>query len=163
MVWVNDDGLRIKFGTEEALDTAIGEYGDADGSTHKTQLILSPETLGDGKIVHDSVRFAGTNGKTMYLKSATIFVEDAFTSSGTPTLTIGFDNVDGTTFDADGVDAAIALADIDADGDTVTCDGALVDTRLTNDQALYLTTTVASGSYTGGKGWLELEWYYVNP
>lgn len=160
MAWINDDGLRVRFATEEAELTHIGEFGDFDpGSIHLVQLELSAESLpAVAKKIHTSVRIPGSNGKTAYLKKAEIFVETAFTGGGN--LTIGFDNVDGTVFSANGVDAAVAYTAMTA-GVTIACDGTLVNTRLANTQALYVTTTVGTAIPATGKGWLRL-WYYLS-
>jgi len=163
MAWINKDGLRVLFASEEAADAAIGEYGDFDpGSTHLVQLELNPEVLDAvEKKVHYAVRLPGSNGKTCFLKQAEVYVETPFDSAGDAfTLTIGLDNVDGTVYDEDGIDAAIAQAAMDAVGDTVACDGAKVETRLDNTKALHVTTTVGGAVPTAGKGWLRI-WYYL--
>lgn len=162
MVWINDDGLRVRFASEEAVNNPLGEYGNFDpGSIHLLQLEINPDTLDSvGKQVWDSCRLPGTDGKVCYIKKAEIHVETAFDSAGDGfTLTIGFDNVDGTVYDADGIDATVAQASLSA-GAEIECDGAKVDTRLDNTQALYLTTTVGTEVPTAGKGWVKV-WYYM--
>jgi hypothetical protein len=47
-------------------------------------------------------------------------------ATGATTLSIGLKQLDGTDIDPDGIDATIAKTAIDADGDVVQCDGALV-------------------------------------
>lgn len=159
MAWTNDDGLTIKFASEEAENTPLGEYGNYDpGSVHLLQLDINPESLDTvGKKVWTSCRLPGTGGKVCYIKKAEIHTETAFTGGGT--LTVGFDNVDGTVYDADGIDATVAYTSMTA-GSEIECDGAKVNTRLDNDQALYLTTTVATAAPTAGKGWVKI-WYYL--
>ena len=74
----------------------------------------------------------------------------------TPTLTIGLVEKDGTTIDADGIDAAIAESALDAIGETVLCDGALVAKLVgigTEDGQLVVTT---GGTVTAGKFSLEI-------
>lgn len=162
--WTNNDGLFIRFGNLEGTLTEVGEYGNYDpGSLHLVQLNLGPDNLGLGKAIHHAVRFPGANDQTFYLYKAEVYVETAFDSAGeAATLTIGFDNIDGTVFDADGVDVAIAEAALAA-GALITCDGALIETRLANTQPLYLTTTVGTEAFTAGKGWVKLWYYLVNP
>lgn len=163
MAWINDDGLRVRFASEEAADTPVGEYGNFDpGSVHLVQLEINPTVLNAvGKQVHTSVRFPGANGKTCFIEKAEVHTEAGFDSAtDTFTLTIGFDNVDGTVYDADGIDVAIAQTAIDTAGEDVVCDGAKVKTRLDNTQPLYLTTTVGGEVPTAGKGWVKV-WYYL--
>jgi len=163
MVWINKDGLRIRYASEEAANNPLGEYGNYDpGSIHLLQLAIGPEQLAAlGKQVWATCRLPGTGGKTCFIHKAEVHVETPFDSAGDAfTLTIGFDNVDGTVYSANGIDDAIAQAAIDAVGDVVTCDGALVNTRLNNTKALYLTTTVGGAVPTAGKGWVKV-WYYL--
>lgn len=163
MAWTNADGLRVLFASEEAADTPIGEYGNFDpGSVHLVQLEINPEVLDTvGKNVYTAVRFPGANGKTCFIEKAEVHTEVGFDSAGDVfTLTIGFDNVDGTVYDADGIDVAIAQTAMDTPGEDVVCDGAKVKTRLDNTQPLYLTTTVGGAVPTAGKGWVKV-WYYL--
>ena len=166
--WTNGDGLFVRFGNLEGTLTEVGEYGNYDpGSIHMVQLNINGgagENLNTlTKQVHHAVRFPGANDQTFFLYKAEVEVEVAFDSAGeAATLTIGFDNLDGTVFDADGVDVAIAEAAIDAVGDTVVCDGAQVGVRLNNTQPLNLTTTVGTEVFTAGKGWIRLWYYLVN-
>jgi hypothetical protein len=165
-IWVNDDGLRIRFGVEEAVNTKIGEYGAFDpGSVHLVQLELKWEDMQDlDKVVHYAVRLPGANGRTFFLKDAKIYVEEAFASTGGLfTLVVGLDNADGTVFDADGIDADVTQAELakTADGsEGVQMTGALVGERLANTQPLYVTTDVNGAVPTAGKAWLRL-WYYL--
>lgn len=157
--WLNQDGLRIWFGRDEGVDTHVGEYGAfSQGSIHHVRLDLNPESLGGpGKKVFYSVRLPGANDQPGYIKEATVFVEQAGTGGGAITA-IGLDNLDGTVFDADGIDAAVAVGTA---GATVTCDGALVNTRLTTDQPTNITVTT-TGTFTALKAWLELKYFVEN-
>lgn len=161
--WYNNDGLFIRFGTEEAKKTKVGEYGDYDpGSIHLVQVRLDyTDMTALAKTVHRAVRLPGANSQTCFLKKAEVFIEEAFDSAGNAfTLEIGLDEVDGDIFDADGIDTAIAETAIDAVGDTVVCDGARINTRLANTVPLHITTTVGGAVPTAGKGWLRV-WFYI--
>lgn len=163
MVWINNDGLRVRFGTEEAVETQAGEYGNFDpGSIHLVEIRLDVTNLGTlTKQTYTSVRLPGANDKTCFIKNAEIFVETPLDSAGDAlTLTIGLDNIDGTVFDADGIDNAVAQGSMDAVADVVTCDGSSVKIRLANTQPLYITTTVAGAVATAGEAWLRV-WYYL--
>jgi hypothetical protein len=163
MAWINDDGLRVMFASEEADGTPVGEYGNFDpGSVHLVQLEINPTVLDavDTKIYH-AVRLPGANGKTCFIEKAEVHIEEAFDSSGDAfTLTIGLYNADDTAYDADGIDVAIAQTAIDGVGDIVTCDGAKVKTRLDNTQPLHLSTLVGGAVPTAGKGWVKV-WYFL--
>lgn len=159
--WINADGLYLKFGTKEAKPTDIGEYGDFDpGSVHLVEVELTPESLHSvGKIYPgDTTKLP----KDFYLKKAEIFVEEAFVGVGM-TIDFGIDNADRTVRDADGIDAAVATASLTA-GATITCDGDLVNTRVTSakdpDQSHLVAITVNDAAPSAGKGWLRL-WYYL--
>ncbi len=90
-----------------------------------------------------------------FIESATLRVLTAIDGT-TPTLTIGLVEKDGTTIDADGIDAAIAESAIDAIGETVLCDGALVAKLVgTGAEAGQLVVTTG-GTVTAGKFSLEI-------
>ena len=79
----------------------------------------------------------------------------------------GDDNA-GDVIDADGIDAAVALAVMDARGDVVHCDGALVSSTATGNvvsigaSAAEL-TIAATGTYTAGKGKLIITYVPEGP
>ena len=164
--WTNADGLYMRFGTKEAEKTKLGEYGNYDpGSTHFIQLNLDwadYPTL--DKVVWRSCRLPGANSQTMFITKAEVYVETPFDSAGDAfTLTIGLDNQDGTVFDADAIDNAIAQSAIDGVGDTVVCDGSSIEVRLANTQPLHLTVTPGGAVPTAGKGWVKVWYMLVNP
>lgn len=90
------------------------------------------------------------------IKTATLTVITAF--AGGTSYNIGLSQPDGTVIDADGIDAAVATAAIDAVGETVACDGALVANTAgigANDAQV---TVAATGTYTAGKARLRIEY-----
>lgn len=149
-VWTNSDGLRVRFGTNKSLDAKEG----------------SPKQAGEHKIFEFEIDAtdlpAHTDTQERFLNrvpsvalpagyllvSASLVTITGFTGSGA-TLTLGLAQQDGTTIDADGIDAAIALTAIDAVGETVTCDGALIGTKLAADG--FMTVTVGTATHTAGK------------
>ncbi len=92
-----------------------------------------------------------------FIVSATLRVIEAIDGT-TPTLTIGLVEKDGTTIDADGIDAAIAEAAIDAVGETVLCDGALVAKLVGIGAAPGQLVVTTGGTVTAGKFSLEIEY-----
>ena len=94
--------------------------------------------------------------------NADLVVTAPFTSGGSATLTIGTYNAAGTAIDADGIDAAIALTAIDADGDVVQCDGAQVSGLVTvGGAAAYVGWNFGTAAFTGGAAKLIIEYIKV--
>lgn len=82
--------------------------------------------------------------------------------AGGTTYDIGLSESDGTVISADGIDAGIALADIDAVGETVICDGALIEaTAGIGSQAGQVVIT-ATGTFTAGHASLEVEYIVLD-
>ena len=160
--WTNDDGLFIRFGTTEGEVQHAGDYRGV-GQLHEVVVEVSFDWLDDvavgtEQIISDTVRIPDG----VHLKSATFYVETAFDSAGeAATLTFGLIDEDrSTAHDADGIDAAIAESAIDAVGDEITCDGALIETTLSNSGTpMLLTATVGTEAFTAGKGWLTVRYY----
>lgn len=73
----------------------------------------------------------------------------------TPTLTIGLEESDGTAIDVDGIDVAIAESALDAVGETVLCDGALVAKLVGIGTAAGQIIVTTGGTVTAGKFVLE--------
>lgn len=155
MAWLNNDQLLIKYGTEEAIVGGGGEF-NWKGPTAVVEIDVRWNMLnafGTRTILDETVRIP--NG--LLLQSAEFRVIQPFTSGGSATLDLGFYDMDRTTaYDADGIDAAIALTAIDAVNETVVCDGALVGTILANDTPSLISATVGTANYTAGRGVLRL-------
>lgn len=88
------------------------------------------------------------------IKEATFTVITAF--AGGTSYNFGLNQPDGTVIDADGIDAAVLLAAIDAVGETVACDGALVANTAGIGTAEGQLVVAATGSFTAGKGRLRV-------
>lgn len=157
MPWINESGLPIRFGTELAADGHGGQYRwNGPMAEYEYDVEFDGlEAFGTPSFLARTVRIPDG----MLLTEATFEVSQPFTSGGAATLTFGFHNADGTAYDADGIDAAIALTAIDAVGDTVVCDGALVNALLQNPvkKYSYVTATVGVANFTAGRGKLRLK------
>lgn len=155
MPWINESGLPIRFGTELAANGNGGQYRwNGPMAEYEYDLVWNElEAFGTPTFLARTVRIPDG----MLLTDATVEVTQAFTGSGA-TLTLGFHNADGTAYDADGIDAAIALTALDTVGETTVCDGALVNALLQNPgpKYSYVTATVGTANFTAGKAKLRL-------
>jgi hypothetical protein len=127
----NSDGLTRRYGSvghNGVGNTRATSVGGAGG-----QLVIDftfdnlpgfDEDAGGGS-TPDS--FSGLQARIpggSYIESAYLLITEEWDSAGNnSTLTIGTYEQDGTVIDADGIDAAIAEAAIDAVGDVVVCNG----------------------------------------
>ena len=117
-----------------------------------TDLGTSADTPQD----HDAFIPAGS-----YITSASLIVTTAFASGGSATLTIGTYQQDGTTVDADGIDATVAVADIGANK-AVACNGAAVGgTATVGANDVYIEAIYGTAAFTAGVAKLVIE--YIEP
>lgn len=88
------------------------------------------------------------------IKSATLTVITAF--AGGTSYNLGLYDEDGNVIDADGIDAGVLTAAIDAVGETVACDGALVANTAGIGTTAGQLVVAATGTYTAGKARLRV-------
>lgn len=154
--WSNADGLRVGFGP---LNTVTLQTGNVEtrGNVKIVQQRLYYDQLPSLGAITDASQVPVPAGATVL--RATLLVEEAFVSGGATTIDIGFQTSGGVAIDQDGIDVAVAKTAIDAVGELVRCDGALV-TGTTNigTADAYIYTTVATGPYTAGKALLTVEY-----
>lgn len=153
-IWNNDDGLEVRFGIDRATAAPTGATS-AEEKVHVFE-IADATALGDTDT-------AAVSGDAAFIpagaivKDAYLVVDTAFTSAFlAAVLDLGLKQADGTNIDDDGIDAAIALSAIDADGDVIACDGALVGTRLANDS--YVMATYDTAAFTAGAAKLVVKY-----
>lgn len=156
MAYVNADGLEIltagEAGTAAKRGTAVSPKKALVMTLTGTDLGSSADTPQD----HDAFIPAGS-----YITSASLIVTTAWTSGGSATLTIGAYQQDGTTVDADGIDATIALAALAANKG-VACDGALVGgTATVGANDVYIEANYGTAAFTAGEAKLVIE--YIEP
>ena len=157
MAYVNADGLEIlaagDAGTAAKRGTSLSSQKKALVMTITgTDLGSSADTPQD----HDAFIPAGS-----YITGAHLIVTTAFTSGGSATLTIGTYQQDGTTVDADGIDATIALAALAANKG-VACDGAAVGgTATVGANDVYIEAIYGTAAFTAGEAKLVIE--YIEP
>jgi hypothetical protein len=160
-VYTNDDGLKIKFGTEQAEAALVGTVSD-NGIYNNLVVDLDhsrmPAHTASDTLLSDLHEIALPAGAI--ITTATLDITEAFDSGGSATLDIGLEKADGTEYDYDGIDAAIAETAIDAVGDRVACDGALVGGAALTEKA-FVTVNVGTATFTVGRGKLVIE--YIIP
>tara|TARA_R110002020_G_scaffold166823_2_gene354975 strand:+ start:6368 stop:6883 length:516 start_codon:yes stop_codon:yes gene_type:complete len=163
--YTNADGLNIRFGLEKATAHKEGRFSTS-GDTHQHITKIVGTDLASSATLVSTHPVAGIPDGA-HIVSATLYVTEAFTSGGSGTLTIGLFNDDGDgTFsvnDADGIDATIAKTAIDAIGDHVACDGALVGSGSgvlagTGDRPLFVCANYGTAAMTAGKADLIIEY-----
>ena len=157
MSYVNADGLEVLTAGEQGTPAKRG----TSLSSQKKSLVMNitgtevPSSVATPQD-HDAFIPAGS-----YITGAHLIVSTAFTSGGSATLTIGTYTQAGAAVDADGIDAAIALAAIGADK-AVACDGAAVGGTATVGGAdVYVEAIYGTAALTAGEAKLVIE--YIEP
>lgn len=158
MSYTNADGLTIL--TNGAAGVAAGN-GVSAGSIKQTVVwdIADATAIGTSADTPDANdAFIPANA---VITNAWLVVDDAFTSGGSATLSLGLYQQDGTTIDADGIDATIAVATLAADA-VVPADGALADgTQNVGANDAYIGALYATAAFTAGSGKLVVEYISV--
>jgi len=154
--WTNEDGLKIRFNGDEVENNTGSQF--VGGPIRSLTVDLPYNDLPTTATTAADARNAHLPANA-YIVGAYLLVDEAFTSGGTTTLTLGLCNSAGTAIDADGIDVAIAKTAIDAVNDVVVCDGALVRGVLNIGPApAWVYTTVGSGPYTAGHARLVIHY-----
>jgi hypothetical protein len=150
--WTNSDGLEIRFTGPEANQSGAEVIGGASKEVIVDFDFATAITA--AAWAHESYIPAGS-----YIRAATLIVTSAMTGTS-GTLTIGLAQKDGTVIDADGIDATIAQADLEAN-EVVLCNGALAGGTLSIGAANGYIYTTLGGTVTGGRGRLVVEYIEV--
>ena len=160
MSYTNADGLFVLTNGAQgaANDEGVTTRGVRQVITKKLVLSALGSTFGSSNI--DPLEAMIPAGAIIV--NADLVITTAATSGGSATLTIGTYNAAGTAVDADGIDAAIALTAIDADGDVVQCDGAQVSGVVTVGSApVYIGALYGTAAFTAGEATLIVEYIKV--
>ena len=159
MSWTNADGLTVLMHEEQGEVETTGRVGPIRQSIVVD--LADATTLGTSYTAAAGPTEAFVPANALVV-SAHFITETAFTSGGSGTLGIGFYNAAGSTIDVDGIDAAVAKTAIDAIGESVVCDGALVDGTATVGTAdAYVGFLYATAAFTAGSGKLVIEYILV--
>ncbi len=154
---INADNVLVEYGTDRTRPDSVGIVSTA-GTTKELRVILEASQLViGGGIIGGRPNVAVPLGA--YIQSAELVVTEAFDSAADgATLDLGFANEDGTYtgLDEDGIDVAIAEADLDTVGKIVACNGALISEIMTKEG--YVSYDVDSEVFTAGKGTLIIKY-----
>jgi len=127
--WINDDGLVVRFGNEQAKLAPSGRPS-VKGSEQELVVNILAVDITDVDVAPLLIKGTGLPQKAQLIR-ADLYVTVVWTSAGTPTLDIGLFHDDGdgtfTVDDVDGFDVDIALTALDSVGATVALNGAYVD------------------------------------
>lgn len=158
MSYTNADGTYVLTGTDQG---AVLLQGTTSYPVRRSLVIDIPDFTAIG------TTFGASNINPMaavipanaLIVDANLIMTTAATSGGAATLTIGTYLASGTAVDADGIDATIALAAMDAIGEVVQCDGAQVNGTVTvGTAACYVGVIYATAAYTAGAGKLIIDY-----
>jgi len=120
-IWVNNDGLEVRFGSEKAT-LRLGGKLSVYGAMKEIRIKILGASIPAADAPIDKKVTIPSNS---YLDAVTsqVFVDTVFASGGSATLDIGLMNDDGdgtySTLDDNGIDAAIAVGTLALDYDTV--------------------------------------------
>jgi len=141
----------------------IGRIPNKGGRVQTVQMKIRGEDLNTAAaVLADPPAFQGAVIPSgAHIESARIVVTEVFASASSDgTLTIGTYSLDGSAHDVDGIDVTVAISSVLGSlGTTVTCDGALVDTNLS--EAVRLGAYWATHIYTAGEALVEVN--YILP
>jgi hypothetical protein len=164
--WVNNDGLIVRYGTQEGRVVRGGETPAA--GEYRTELVKF--TLADLATTEKYV--GGGIGvvlpRNARIDSVEVITETVATSGGSATLDIGLIRNDiSTTYDDDGLVAALPLTSLNVAGEKTvlaageTYAGALVGTVLANVGVI--TASYNTAAFTAGEVTLRVNYYMPWP
>jgi len=163
-LWVNDDGLEVRFGSEKATAYKGGSQIAGDGNLHEIEVTITGADVPTTDAPIDKKVYLPPNA---YIDEAVLVVDTAFVGVNA-TLDIGLMNVDGdgtfSTLDDNGIDAAIATATLVADY-RAECNGAQINTSPVNSTNAALPMVVSVGyntaAFTAGKAKLVIRYRVI--
>ena len=152
MSYTNADGLLILTNGEAGTPAENGRTAVAA----KKNLIVDIDLTKGGQSWRSGVDAFIPAGS--YITSASLVVKTA--AAGGTSVNFGLVKADGTAIDADGIDAAVALADLAANK-AVACDGALVGGTATVGVDNAYVGIATTGSFTAGQVLLMIDYIEV--
>ena len=159
--WTNEDGLVVGFGTREVAGNHAAVVSSADGMLEVVLPIIGTQLEDTDSVTAASITGQGAViPRGALLERAVLHVHEAFDSAGDAgTLDLGTYDADNsaiTVDDADGIDVDILQSAIDAVGDVVVCNGALVGAVVgaTSNSDVTLVAAYQTAAFTAGKATL---------
>lgn len=160
MVWHNDDGLVVRFGTERATKAKVAEY-TTDGPRRFIEILLNQNTISvdaDGEtIVSEEVKLP--NGA--HIEEVEIVTTEDWDSSGDGFIfDLGLIDVDrSSNNDVDDLIDAATQTEMNTGGSNVAgWVGAAVGATLTKNQLLLMEVTVADS--TAGESVVRVYYHF---
>tara|TARA_R110000868_G_scaffold40490_7_gene139714 strand:- start:4205 stop:4699 length:495 start_codon:yes stop_codon:yes gene_type:complete len=156
--WTNQDGLEVRFNLDRATVVDSGTLA-VSPFKHITKKITGTELPDTDNVAADADAAFIPAGSV--ITRAYVYVTGAF-AGATATMDLGLKLAAGTAISADGIDADIAVAALDAVGDTILCNGAyvadgnLTGVRLTADA--YISASYETAAFTAGQATLVVEY-----
>jgi hypothetical protein len=158
MSYTNADGLFVLTDNDQGDAVNRGIMVDA-----ATKWLVY--TIEDATLLPDTAGAADVNPNdpfipaNAYITRSFTVVETAFTSGGSATLDVGLVNAAGTEIDLDGIDADASLGSLNAVGDAVVNNGALVagSTGVGSANA-YVVASYETAAFTAGKAHVYIEY-----
>ena len=152
MSYTNADGLLVLTNGESGVPAENGRTAVAA----KKNLLVDIDLTKGGQSWRSGVDASIPAGS--YITSASLVVKTA--AAGGTTVTVGLVTAAGAAIDADGIDAAVATADLAANK-AVACDGDLVGGTATVGAVEAYVGISTSGTFTAGNLLLVIEYIEV--
>lgn len=159
MTWVNDDGLVVKTGVDEAASAKGGEW-ETDGDQRIVEFVLDWEDMpafdaGTFSILNDGMRVPESGWRIEYVEHRVI---EAWDSSGDAlTLDVGLVDADDRTteYDFDGIIEAATQAELNANTtpsrNEAAYVGGVVGVDISNDVPLLFCVDIDGATATAGR------------
>lgn len=161
MAWLNNDGLYIKTGYEQAAGPTLAGEIKTYGRLREIEVKINLTSLGTGSTILSDVTYFPKGAR---IEEVEVVTETAATSGGAAVLNLGLIRTDRTTaYDADGFIAALAITTHDAAGEKTvlrvgsTGAGAFIGTTLANVGLLVADYDTAA--YTAGVLKVRIRYY----
>jgi hypothetical protein len=161
VTWYNNDGLQVRYGTDEATASKAGAY-NLLGKLHEVEISLTGTAISAtaGTIVEDNLVIP----KGARVHEVQVIAQTACTGPSA-VLNVGLKRTDRSTeLDYDGLIAALPLTSLDAAGETTTLNvgstyaGALLGTTLANNGQLCADYDTAA--FTAGVIVVRIRYYF---
>ena len=165
--WANQDGLNVGFGVRTGADGYLVDAGSAGLEKSGVMRIVLADLEDTDSVTAASPGFG--RGNAIYLPRGSLIVDANLVTTvvvtGTGTLDIGTYDRDTSSISADvadGIDVDIVKTAFDALGETVQCDGTLVNALIqvgaTSDSDVAVIAAFQTSAFTAGEAELHLKW-----